>query len=149
MVEALLSVLLSIVVLFLHDRLMRCLTAMQRKLPMFAVVLILAASHSLHIWLYAGAVYVGERWLKIGHIENLPQPSDFTDYVYFSATNYTSLGYGDYIAHDGLRLIVTFECLIGLMAIGWSTAFAFWWMQRHWLRECQENGSFLAPKKKN
>lgn len=95
-------------------------------------MLILSLSHVLHIWVYAFALYISVNWVKSGEIIGCTCKT-IHDYVYFSASNYTSLGYGDYVATDGLRLLATFEGLIGLLMIGWSTAFAFWWMQRNWL----------------
>ena len=49
-------------------------------------------------------------------------PGDFETALYFSASTFTTLGYGDIIpAHDH-RLLAGVEGVMGLILIGWSTA---------------------------
>jgi hypothetical protein len=48
----------------------------------------------------------------------------FHDYMYFSATTYTSLGFGDLYPTGHLRIIAGTEALTGLMMISWSAVFA-------------------------
>ncbi|MEE9423851.1 MAG: ion channel [Methylococcales bacterium] len=47
------------------------------------------------------------------------------DYFYFSAANYTSLGYGDLYPQGYIRIFSGVEALVGLIMIGWTAAFTF------------------------
>ncbi len=122
----------AISTILLHDFALKKGAQLKRPLPMVLIMILLTASHSLHIWLYAFVYYITDKWLALGELFNC-NCEDIFDYVYFSAANYTSLGYGDIIASEGIRILATSEGLVGLLMIGWSTAYAFWWMQKHWL----------------
>jgi hypothetical protein len=74
------------------------------------VVIGLLVLHSMEIWAYA-FLYAG-----LGEFE------DIETALYFSATTFTTLGYGDVTLDAGRRLIAGSEGLIGLILIGWSTA---------------------------
>jgi hypothetical protein len=93
----------------------------------------LLLTHMIEIVLFAvGYVLVDGSWkfgLLIGDIDA------FDDYVYFSAVVYTTLGFGDLVPEGPLRLLTGFEALTGLVMVGWSTAFTFLHMQRHWQDE--------------
>ena len=58
--------------------------------------------------------------------------SDFSEYVYFSAVSYTSLGLGDIYPTGGLRLVTGAEALLGLLMIAWSASFAYLLMVELW-----------------
>src|SRR5262249_12257910 len=51
--------------------------------------------------------------------------SEFERAFYFSAQNYTSLGYGDVLLSDRWRLLGPFEAINGLLFFGLSTALLF------------------------
>ena len=130
LLEIALTILLAGFMVLCHDTVIRLILKDFRKLRMVIVMLILAALHTLQLWIYAVGLYIAVNTFHLGTIKDVNR---FMDYVYFSATNYTSLGYGDHVPTGGIQLLSTFECLIGLLMIGWSTAFAFWWMEHHWL----------------
>lgn len=48
----------------------------------------------------------------------------FHDYMYFSATTYTSLGFGDLYPTGHVRIVAGTEALTGLIMISWSAVFA-------------------------
>lgn len=54
------------------------------------------------------------------------------DYVYVSATSYTTLGFGDLTPEGSIRLLLSAEGLIGFMLITWSASLTFLQMQQHW-----------------
>jgi hypothetical protein len=56
--------------------------------------------------------------------------STFDKAFYFSAENYTSLGYGDLILSERWRLLGPFEAMNGLLLFGLSTAVLFAVMSR-------------------
>ncbi len=78
-----------------------------------AIVLAIIAFHGFEIWLFA-LLYV-----SLGAVSGLE------DAIYFSTISYSTVGYSDtHIAHEW-RLIGAFESILGMILIGWSTAFFF------------------------
>ncbi len=54
------------------------------------------------------------------------------DYVYFSATCYTTLGLGDLTPVGNIRFVTGMESLAGFVLIGWSVSFTYLEMDRFW-----------------
>lgn len=84
---------------------------------MMFVTLITAAAHLVQIALWAVAV------LLCGGV------STFEEAVYYSAQNYTALGYGDLILPGRWRMLGPLEAVNGLLLLGLSTALMFAVMQ--------------------
>ena len=55
-----------------------------------------------------------------------------SDYWYFSAVCYTSLGFGDITPEGPMRFAVGVETLTGLVLIAWTASLVFMEMQRSW-----------------
>lgn len=88
-------------------------------------------AHVAEVWIFAGGFYL------MLHIEGLGDLQgnlygNFFDCVYFSFTNYTTLGYGDIEPHGDIRFLAGLEALTGLVLITWSASFMFIEMQRYW-----------------
>jgi len=96
-------------------------------------VVIIAAflAHTIDVWLYAIVYYLLTDHLGIstfgGQLEN-----HFTDYLYFSTSTYTSLGYVNVYPLGGLRLMAGIETLTGLVMIAWSASFTYLAMEKFW-----------------
>src|SRR5580658_7191148 len=80
---------------------------------MMIVSLVTAAAHLIPIAMWAVA------FLMIGEIPT------FEKAFYFSAENYTALGYGDIVLTDRWRLLGPLEAINGLLLFGLSTAVMF------------------------
>lgn len=78
-----------------------------------AIVVAILALHGLEIWLFA-VVY-----LVIGATAGLE------DALYFSTISYSTVGYSDIHIAPDWRLLGAFESILGMVLIGWSTAFFF------------------------
>jgi len=50
---------------------------------------------------------------------------DFETAVYFSATSYATLGYGDVLLAEKWRILGPFEAVTGVLMFGWSTGALF------------------------
>jgi hypothetical protein len=85
--------------------------AHQRGLTVVAMVFGLLALHAVEITAYA-ILYT-----RLGQF-----PGDFETALYFSASTFTTLGYGDVIPAIDHRLLAGVEGVMGLILIGWSTA---------------------------
>lgn len=48
---------------------------------------------------------------------------DVESALYFSASTFTTLGYGDVVIAPGVRLVAAMEGIAGFLMLGWSTAF--------------------------
>ena len=90
----------------------------------------LLAVHFAEICVYAGAYYfmAGSRFGTIQGADT------FHDYIYYSASVYTTLGIGDLHPVGALRALTAVEAILGLTLIAWSASFTFFEMQRHWSR---------------
>jgi hypothetical protein len=78
---------------------------------MLAVVLWIFLLHTLEIWMYAFA------YILVG------ATADFESALYFSATAFSTLGFGDVVLGPDWRLFGAVEGVTGLILIGWSSAF--------------------------
>ena len=93
-------------------------------------IICLFALHTIEVWLYALA------YLVMAQFEGGQFSGEFADtlhdYLYFSATSYTSLGLGDVYPQGATRLVTGVEALNGLVLIGWSASFSYLVMERLW-----------------
>jgi hypothetical protein len=78
---------------------------------MLAVVLGIFLLHSIEIWCYAFA------YMAVGAFK------DFPTALYFSATAFSTIGFGDVVLGLEWRLFGAIEGVTGLILIGWSSAF--------------------------
>jgi hypothetical protein len=80
---------------------------------MMILTIVIVAAHLIPIVLWAlSFLAVGESW-------------SFEKAVYYSAENYTALGYGDIVLSDPWRLLGPLEAINGLLLFGLSTAVMF------------------------
>jgi hypothetical protein len=84
---------------------------MRQGALMLAVVLGIFLLHTIEIWCYAVA------YLALGVF------LDFPTALYFSATAFSTLGFGDVVIGPDWRLFGSVEGVTGLILIGWSSAF--------------------------
>ncbi len=95
------------------------------------VVLAVFIGHTGTIFLYAAGYWLLSGPLGFGGFGGLPM-RDFSDFLYFSAVAYTSLGFGEVYPTGGIRMMSGFEALNGLLLIGWSATFTYLKMLKLW-----------------
>ena len=78
-----------------------------------AIVVAMLALHGIEIWTFT-FVYLGT-----GAIPGLE------DALYFSTISYSTVGYNDTHIATEWRLLGAFESILGMVLLGWSTAFFF------------------------
>ena len=100
------------------------------RLKVLVVVLGCFVAHTIEVWLYALAYLLIDR-AGIGSLQGQVDES-FADFLYFSATSYSTLGFGDVYPTGALRLISGIEGINGLFLIAWSTSFTYFVMDRLW-----------------
>jgi hypothetical protein len=100
------------------------------RIKVLIVVIGCFIAHTIEVWLYAGAFLLiftsGLGSLK-GQVDE-----SFADFLYFSATSYSTMGIGDVYPTGALRLISGIEGINGLFLIAWSTSFTYFVMDRLW-----------------
>jgi len=134
------AMILAGVTIGIHYEIMRIVSdtilpwAMNRFRDRRVIVIMIVAlmlGHIAEIWLFALSFLLVSHWPALGYLSGEVDGS-WSSFLYFSATNYTSLGYGDIIPHGPLRGIAISEALIGLLMIAWSASFAYLKMERLW-----------------
>ncbi len=105
----------------------------RRRIHLLISVFGAIGAHVLEIGLYGLAFYLlvqsGEQGDLIGSADN-----SLGDCLYFSISNYTSLGMGDIQPSGQLRFVSGLEALTGLVLITWTASFLFLEMQKIWNR---------------
>ncbi|MEX0307664.1 MAG: potassium channel family protein [Ruegeria sp.] len=79
--------------------------------PISVALMFIVLTHTVQVWIWA-IVWV---WGDV-----LP---DWNSALYFSLVTFTTLGYGDIVLGEGLRIFGAFASVTGLLAFGLSTAF--------------------------
>jgi hypothetical protein len=114
------------------EELLQDLTGERARMPTAALARIvlhvekwseLLLLHLIQVFLWAFV------FLRAGELPNLETA------VYFSLATYTTIGFGDVVLGPGWRVLAGIEGLMGLVLIGWSTAFVFAIVNRmyeHW-----------------
>ena len=90
-------------------------------------------AHVVEVWIFAIGFYFMNHAQGLGELRGNNDGS-LLDCVYFSFTNYTTLGYGDVEPIGDLRFLAGLEALTGLVLITWSASFMFIEMQKYWKR---------------
>lgn len=130
------TVLLVIVVIFLHYEALRLISGAIEALsgsPRRRLLLVVGGvltAHLLEIIVFASAYYVLPQFVQsslLGTFDN-----NWVDYFYLSASSYTTLGMGDIYPEGPMRIVTAVESLVGLVLIGWTTSFTFLAMRDYW-----------------
>lgn len=88
-------------------------------------------AHIIEVWIFGIAFYLMAANSGFGTLTGNFDGS-LLDSVYFSFTNYTTLGYGDIVADGQLRFLAGMEAITGLSLITWSASFMFMEMMKFW-----------------
>ncbi len=108
------------------------------RLKLLVVILAAFVAHALEISFYGAALYLLVDILEVGHIAGGTVFSLATC-MYFSAENFTSLGFGDLMPVGPVRLIAGVEALNGLLLIAWSASFTYLSMEKFWSPEADKD----------
>jgi hypothetical protein len=138
MLHALLvSSILVVACVLIHYEVLRDTSALLGRLTMpprpriLVVMFAVFIAHTIEVWMYAVAYYLLADHFSIGGFGGTLE-NHFTDYLYFSTSTYSSLGYGDVYPLGGLRLMAGIETIAGLVMIGWSASFTYLAMEKFW-----------------
>ncbi len=79
--------------------------------PIAIALAFIVATHTIQVWIWAIV------WVLL---DVLP---DWNTAIYFSLVSFTTLGYGDIVLGEALRIFGAFAAVTGLLAFGLSTAY--------------------------
>ncbi len=136
LVSLLIAVTLVVVTILIHYEALRLVSKLvsSATLPLRFAILVGAilcfAAHVTEIFVY-GAAFIAVSSLGLGSLEGT-LTGDASDYFYFSASAYSTVGFGDVYPTGALRLVSAFEAVNGLFLIAWSTSFTYLAMERLW-----------------
>ncbi len=114
---------------FLSDRLPTPRRHHRRRIVV--LILSLLFMHVIEIWLFGGAYFVLLGFGNFGALEGAADANLF-DCVYFSASVYTTVGFGDIVPIGPIRTMSGTEGITGLVMITWSASFALMEMLKNW-----------------
>jgi hypothetical protein len=131
-----LSALLVLACILVHYEAIRLLSVHIPELPIgvrLKVLFVVSGcflAHTIEVWLYAIAFYL----IHLAGLGSLQGQTEqhFADFLYFSATSYSTMGIGDVYPAGALRLLSGVEGINGLFLIAWSTSFTYFVMDRLW-----------------
>jgi hypothetical protein len=107
-------------------------TQLRPRLRIVVMIYGLLLLHSLEIWVFGIGYWALSGELGYGMITGETDMAILVDYVYFSATVYSTLGFGDLLPSGPLRLMVGVESVTGLLLITWSASFTYLEMIQYW-----------------
>ena len=116
------------------------LRLLSKKLPMAKVnhrprvvimIFSLLALHITEIWLFGGAYYLLQHMDGYGELIGAPG-ANLIDCIYFSASVFTTVGFGDIYPTGAIRTMVGTEAVTGLTMITWSASYTFLEMLKRW-----------------
>ncbi len=104
---------------------------LKRRLRIVALIFTMLTAHVIEVWIFGIAYWSLDRWPELGHLQG-GFDEGALDFIYFSVTTYTTLGFGDIVPIGPIRILVGSEAVVGLGMITWSASLAFLEMQRDW-----------------
>lgn len=124
-----------------HGRARKSTSGRPGHIDLLTVMFALLLCHIIEIWLFAVGYWQLAASGTHGEVVGYEQ---FTllDHVYFSAANYSTVGWGDLHAVGPLRFLAGTEALTGFLLLTWSASFTFLIMDRIWgFRSTDHGGS--------
>ena len=105
-----------------------------RLKPRFRIVVLiygLLILHAMEIFIFGVALWWLGQMPGYGTLLST-QISSLGDFVYFSSTVYSTLGFGDLVPTGPIRFMAGMESVTGLLLITWSASFTYLEMVRYW-----------------
>jgi hypothetical protein len=113
----------------LSDRLLTPRHSHRRRI--MALIISMLVLHTIEIWIFGGAYYAVLYFDGFGELVGAPGAS-FIDCIYFSASVFTTVGFGDIYPVGAIRTMTGTEGMVGLTMITWSASFTFVEMLKVW-----------------
>lgn len=131
------TVVVVVICVMIHYEGLRFLSGILPKLQSFhrRRILILIMSllflHIVEVWIFGGAYYWMLRGGDFGELVGAPGAT-LIDCIYFSASVFTTVGFGDLYPTGAIRTITGTEGIVGLTMITWSASYTYVEMLKIW-----------------
>ena len=103
----------------------------QHRSRIVLLILSLLSLHITEIWIFGASYHFLLSFGNNGSLSGIGAMS-LLDCVYYSATVFTTLGFGDIVPSGAIRFMTGTEAIAGLTFITWSASFTFLVMLRSW-----------------
>lgn len=123
---------------FLHYEVMKSAIWMlprlgiRRRARVLGVIFMMLVAHIVEVWIFGLTYWILDAWPHLGRLEG-PVDEGALDFIYFSVTTFTTLGFGDIVPTGAVRILCGAEALAGLGLLTWSASLAFLEMQHDWV----------------
>lgn len=87
-------------------------------------------AHTLEVFVFAVG-YMLTDWWGYGSFRG-EFTGTLSDYIYFSYSAFTTVGFGDIVPRGGMRWLAGIEALTGFVLITWTASFLYLEMLRNW-----------------
>ena len=136
-ITALTTALVVVICVLVHYEGLRLLSELLPKLQHFhrRRILILIFSllflHIVEVWIFGGTYYVLLHHGGFGDLVGAPRAS-IIDCIYFSASVFTTVGFGDLYPTGAIRTMTGTQGIVGLTMITWSASYTYVEMVKIW-----------------
>ena len=103
----------------------------QHRRRVVFLILCLLIVHIAEIWIFGATYFVLLTYGNFGELVGIGQVS-ILNCVYYSATIFTTVGFGDIVPIGAIRFLTGTEAIAGLTFITWSASYTFMEMLRVW-----------------
>ena len=103
----------------------------QHRSRIVVLILSLLSLHIMEIWIFGAGYYFLLSFGDNGALTGIGAMS-LLDCVYYSATVFTTLGFGDIVPSGAIRFMTGTEAIAGLTFITWSSSYTFLVMLKSW-----------------
>jgi Ion channel len=143
LVATLVSLALAIICVLVHYEAFRAvansaISARQAGFPsrgrLLLVIFGALVAHTVEISIYSIVFWALHGYRYLGQIVG-EVSGGWIDFLYFSITNYTTLGVGDIHAEGPMRLVASSEALTGLVLLSWTASFTYLSMDNFWKQQ--------------
>ena len=120
----LISLVIACVATWIH---LKVITASSRLENVYILTLIILMAHMAEILVYSWSYKLISLVPQFGCVVNLEGACvhSWFDLTYFSASVYTTLGFGDLVPVGPMRMLTGIEAVVGLALIAWSATYTF------------------------
>lgn len=106
-------------------------TSINRRPRVLILIFGILTAHIVEIGVFGLGYYFLSDEAKFGYLVG-PMENGLFDYLYFSATVFTTLGFGDLAPVGSVRFMAGLEALMGFVMVTWSASFTFLEMEKFW-----------------